>query len=369
MDLLLNEEQVMFRDAAAKLGASRGGPRRARALRDAGTEIDASAWAEMIRAGWLSALVAEEDDSLGLGMFDLALALEETGKQIIMAPLVESAAAVWAVTNVTGAGHSARARIEAKIVVPATTLPGQRFDSAAGVVFDSKASALSGSVPFVPFGPSADLFLVDVKAGQETALCLVSRNAAGLSIATTPNVDGSTSSTLTFSGVAVADDDIVARGDAAAVALATMQDILVLGTAAELLGVAEAALDMTVGYTKLREQFGKLIGSFQALQHRMVDCYVDAELNRSLLFKVLSAWDEDTSHLAMVSAVKARVGKGALKTVRAALQLHGAIGYTDEHDIGIYYKRAVALAAKYGNEITHVGRFSDLTLPSQRAAE
>ena len=85
--------------------------------------------------------------------------------------------------------------------------------------------------------------------------------------------------------------------------------------------------------------------------------------------KVLSAWDEDTSHPAMVSAVKARVGKGALKTVRAALQLHGAIGYTDEHDIGIYYKRAVALAAKYGNEITHVGRFSDLTLPAQRAAE
>ena len=148
-----------------------------------------------------------------------------------------------------------------------------------------------------------------------------------------------------------------------------MQELLVLGTAAELLGVAEAALDITVGYTKLREQFGKLIGSFQALQHRMVDCYVDAELNRSLLFKVLSAWDDDASHPAMVSAVKARVGKGALKTVRAALQLHGAIGYTDEHDIGIYYKRAVALAAKYGNEITHVGRFSDLTQPAERAAE
>ena len=119
---------------------------------------------------------------------------------------------------------------------------------------------------------------------------------------------------------------------------------------------------MTVGYTKLREQFGKPIGSFQALQHRMVDCYVDAELNRSLLFKVLSAWDDDASHPAMVPAVKARLREGALKTVRAALQLHGAIGYTDEHDIGIYYKRAVALAAKYGNEITHVGRFSDLTL-------
>jgi alkylation response protein AidB-like acyl-CoA dehydrogenase len=137
----------------------------------------------------------------------------------------------------------------------------------------------------------------------------------------------------------------------------------------ELLGVAQSALDLTVGYTKLREQFGKPIGSFQGLQYKMVDCYVDAELNRSLLFKVLSAWDDGTCHPAMVSAVKARVGRGALKTVRVALQLHGAIGYTDEHDIGIYYKRAVALAAKYGNEITHAGRFSGLTLPVQRAME
>jgi alkylation response protein AidB-like acyl-CoA dehydrogenase len=369
MDLLLNNEQVLLRDAASKLGASKGGPRRARALRDAGTEIDTAAWADIVKAGWLSALVAEKDDGLGLGMFDLALALEETGKQIVMTPLVEAAAAVCAVSQATASGHPARARIEGKIVVPATALPGQRFDAAAGVAFDPKTSALSGSVSFVPFGASADLFLVDAKAGQDTVLCLVQRNARGIAIATAPNVDGSTSSTLTFSAVTVAASDIVARGDKAAVTVTAVHELLVLGTAAELLGVAEAALDITVGYTKLREQFGKLIGSFQALQHRMVDCYVDAELNRSLLFKVLSAWDDDQSHPAMVSAVKARVGKGALKTVRAALQLHGAIGYTDEHDIGIYYKRAVALAAKYGNEITHVGRFSDLTQQAEHAAE
>ena len=158
-------------------------------------------------------------------------------------------------------------------------------------------------------------------------------------------IDGSTSTELTFSRVAVPPEDILARGDKAAAIVSEMQELLILGTAAELLGVAQAALDMTVGYTKLREQFGKLIGSFQALQHRMVDCYVDVELNRSLLFKVLSAWDDDTSHPAMVPAVKARLSKAALKTVRAALQLHGAIGYTEEHDIGVYYKRAVALAA------------------------
>jgi hypothetical protein len=367
MDLLLNDEQALLRDAATRLAAG-AGPRRARELRDAGHEIDRAAWAAMVEAGWLATLVAEDQDGLGLGLFELALALEETGKQIVMAPLVEAAAAIWAVTRATKASHPARAAIAAKIVVAATTLPGQRYDSVASPSLDPNAMTLSGAVSFVPFAPSADLFLVAAKAGSEAILCLVPRDAGGLAIVTTPNVDGSTSSTLTFSRVAVADGAIVAKGGLAAATTTRMQELIVLGTSAELLGVAEAALDLTVAYTRLREQFGRKIGSFQALQHRMVDCYVDAELNRSLLFKVLSAWDADAGHPAMVSAVKARVGKGALKTVRTALQLHGAIGYTDEHDIGVYYKRAVALAAKYGNEITHVGRFSGLTL-ARRAAE
>jgi len=250
----------------------------------------------MTRAGWLSALVAEKDDGLGLGVFDLALALEETGKQIVVTPLVEAAAAIWAITNATDSAHPARARIASKIVVPATAPPGQRYGHVDAPAFDSKTSSLSGSVSFVPFGASSDMFLVDAHAASETVLCLVPRGAAGLSIATTPNVDGSTSSLLKFSRVIVPVGGIVARGDQAAAIVAAMQELMILSTAVELLGVAQAALDMTVGYTKLREQFGKPIGSFQALQHRMVDCYVDVELNRSLLFKVLSAWDDDTSH-------------------------------------------------------------------------
>jgi len=367
MDLLLNEEQLLLRDAATKLAAS-AGPRRARELRNAGSEVDRTAWSAMVKAGWLAALVPETQNGLGLGLFDLALALEETGRQIVMTPLIEAAAAIWAVSRATDASHLARTATAAKIVIPAMTLPGQRYDSVASPALDPGAMTLTGAVSFVAFAPSADLFLVAAQAGSEAVLCLVPRDASGLAIATTPNVDGSTSSTLTFARVAVADEHLVARGEIAAATAARMQELLVLGTSAELLGVAAAALDLTVQYTKLREQFGRKIGSFQALQHRMVDCYVDAELNRSLLFKVLSAWDGGVAHPAMVSAVKARVGKSALKTVRTALQLHGAIGYTDEHDIGVTYKRAVALAAKYGNEITHVGRFSALTL-TQRAAE
>ncbi len=361
MELLLNEQQVLLRDAAAKLGAARGGPKRARQLRDARAGIDADAWKEIVAAGWLSALVAEERGGLGLGAFDLALALEETGKQVVMTPLTEAASAVWALAE---AGAAADQAMQEKLVVPASSPPGQSYGGESAVRLNG--DTLSGSLSFVPFADKADAFLVVANEGPATALCLVPRATGGVSVATTHNVDGSTSSRLVFDRVALSADQAIAKGGKAEAIAAKMNELLLLGTAVELLGTAQAALDITLAYIKLREQFGKPIGSFQALQHRAVNCYVDAELNRSLIFAVLAAWDAGTCHPAMVPAAKARASRCALDTVRAALQLHGAIGYTDEHDIGIYYKRAVALAAKYGNEITHAGRFSELTMPAGR---
>ena len=135
-----------------------------------------------------------------------------------------------------------------------------------------------------------------------------------------------------------------------------------LGAAVELIGLASEALDVTLDYIKLRQQFGRPIGSFQVLQHRAVNGFIDIELNRSLVYRVLAAYDAGEHHPAMVAAAKARASRCALEIVRGALQMHGAIGYTEEHDIGLYYKRAIALAARYGGELGHTARFSELTL-------
>ena len=97
------------------------------------------------------------------------------------------------------------------------------------------------------------------------------------------------------------------------------------------------------------------------LQHRAVDGFIDVELNRSLLYRVLAAFDAGEHHPAMASAVKARTSCAALAATRAALQMHGAVGYTDTHNIGLYYKRALALAGRYGGELDHTARFSELT--------
>ena len=354
MELLLNEQQALLRDAAAKLGAAHGGAKRARLLRLAGAGMDHEGWNEIVEAGWLSALACEKAGGLGLGAFDLALALEETSKSVMMTPLLEAACAVWAIAEARGdLGHATG------LVVPATSPPAQSFNGRQEVRLND--GMLEGILSFVPFADQAEAFVVEAVTDGVACLCLAPRSLDGLTVETIHNVDGSTSSTLTLNHARIGKAQVLARGEKASAIAAKMHDLLSLGASVELLGVAQAALDMTLDYIKLRQQFGKPIGSFQALQHRAVNCYVDLELNRSLIYAVLSAWDADAAHPAMVSAVKARLSRCGLDTVRAALQLHGAIGYTDEHDIGVYYKRAVALAAKYGNEITHVGRFSALT--------
>ena len=354
MELLLNEQQALLRDAAAKLGAAHGGAKRARQLRLSRVGMDQEGWNEIVEAGWLSALVSEEAGGLGLGAFDLALALEEISKTVMMTPVVEAACAIWAVAEAQGDLDLATG-----LIVPATSPPAQSYKGVQQVRL--RDGMLDGVLSFVPFADHAEAFVVEATTDGVATLCLAPRSSKGLTIETIDNVDGSTSSTLTFEHVRIEEAQVLARGEKAAAITVKMHDLLSLGASVELLGVAQAALDITLDYIKLRQQFGKPIGSFQALQHRAVNCYVDLELNRSLIYAVLSAWDAGAAHPAMVSAVKARLSRCGLDTVRAALQLHGAIGYTDGHEIGVYYKRAVALAAKYGNEITHVGRFSALT--------
>jgi alkylation response protein AidB-like acyl-CoA dehydrogenase len=359
VELLLDEPQRIFADTAARLCTDFGGAKRLRALRQAGDEMDREAWRAVIAAGWL-ATVAERDGAQGAGAFNLALALEQAGRQLMLIPLVETGAVALTLAQVP-AQAAALADLLAgrRLIVPATEPPGMRLGpGGGGVRFDDRTGELNGAIAFVPYARSATALLVD--AG--TALCLVPANAAGVAVTTGSNVDGSMSSRIAFGRVQVPAADVIARGADARRLSARMQEFLALGVAAELIGLAAGALDVTLDYIKLRQQFGKPIGSFQILQHRAVDGFIDIELDRSLLYRVLVEFDAGEHHPAMVDAVKARASRTAFAIVRDALQMHGAIGYTEEHDIGLYYKRAIALGACYGGEMSRTARFSCLTL-------
>ena len=239
--------------------------------------------------------------------------------------------------------------------MPATEAASWRYGGrASGIHYDSRAGVLDGSIPFVAYGGSADAFLVATDSPANAVLAIVSRQ--DVSVATEANVDGSSSTRLTFAAVHVPAQRLIATGAEARRLAVEMQEFLILGAAVELIGLAAAALDVTLDYIKMRQQFGRPIGSFQVLQHRAVNGFIDIELNRSLVYRVLAAYDRGEHHPAMVSAAKARASRAALDIVRGALQMHGAIGYTEEHDIGLYYKRAMALAARYGGELSHAGR-------------
>jgi 3-oxochol-4-en-24-oyl-CoA dehydrogenase len=368
VDLLLSEQQSLLAETAGRLAADRGGSKRLRALRASGAEIDVEAWRAALGAEWPATMVSEQHGGQGLGLFELGLALEQVGRQLMLVPLLEAAAVACVLSGAAAGARAAPALGDhlsgRRLILPATEAVSWRYgDPSSGLDYDGRSSVLNGSIPFVAHAGAAEAFLVAIEGGPEPVVALVTRDEVAL--ASRPAVDGSTSSTLGFAGVDVPRDRLIATGVSARQLAGQLQDILTLGAAAELVGLAAAALDVTLDYVKLRQQFGRPIGSFQVLQHRAVDGFIDIELDRSLVYRVLAAWDAGEHHPAMVAAAKARASRSALQVTRAALQMHGAIGYTDEHDIGLYYKRALTLAARYGGELAQAAAFSDLTLAGE----
>jgi 3-oxochol-4-en-24-oyl-CoA dehydrogenase len=367
MDELLSSEQGQLRDSAARLCADHGGAKRARQLRGGGEELDRKAWRAMQEVGWLSALVPEQHGGLGLGVVELYVLLEQIGRHVVMAPLLESAA----VSRVLGqagsrvAGDALQSMLSGeRLIVPALEADGWNFrrkSSALDARQNGNRLQVSGVIAGVPFAPSANNFLAAVQNSSELLLCLVPSSAEGCHVVSKRTVDGASASELHFKDTPVDETQIVARGATAQEAVASLADLLALGASIQLLGLAESALALTLEHIKTRKQFGHPLGSFQTLQHRVVDNFVDLELDRALLYRICVAWDQGTASPPMIAAAKARMSRSAADMMRTGLQLHGAIGYTDEHDIGILFKRALVLGAIYGNEFSQSDRFARLT--------
>jgi len=360
MQPVLTEEQTLLRDSAARLIDVGTGAARHRRQRAADAGFDRARLAEMADAGWLAMLVPEAAGGLGLGMVELALVLEQAGRGLAMEPVSALACAGWALGN----GEAGAANAEAlaglangsRVILPAVSddgLPAAQPSDGGGFTLD-------GATARIAHAAGADGFLVAAAAAGGTVLCLVPADTPGLSREDAVTVDGGTHAPLGLSGVAVAPDQVVARENSGGELAAGLFDRLLIGQGAEMLGVMDAALDLGIGYMKTREQFGRPIGSFQALQHRAVDNHVDVELSRALLYQVAAATDAGRASRAMAAAVKTRLSEAALTVTKSVIQLHGAIGFTDEYDAGLYLRRAMTLAAEYGGAGAHRARFGAL---------
>ncbi len=365
MELLLTDEQKMLRDSATTLVERSAGPKRVRALRESGDGLDRAAWNSAAEAGWLAILASEEGGGLELGMTELSLVVEQAGRGLMAAPIAAAAISARALADADGAalrdGIAASVIGGELVVVPAFQEAALAVDTdrvGTTAVADGGGYRLQGRKAFIPGARDADGFLVNASGPDGTVLCYVPGDSGGLTLDSAATVDGGANGTLAFEGVAVPSDHVVAGPNRAAGLTADIHDRMLLGLGAELLGVMEQALDTTLEYLKVREQFDRPIGSFQALQHRAVNEYVEVEMTRSLLYQVAAAFDEGRGSSAMAAAVKAKASGAGLAVTKAAIQMHGAIGFTDEHDIGLYLKRAMALSAAYGNEAAQRGRYA-----------
>ena len=336
----------MIRDSAAALIASTGGLARVRSLRFGDPGFDPAVYRQMAEAGWIGLLVPEDKGGLGLGMAELAAVCEEMGRGLAPEPLIPATLSASLLVE-SDRPELFEDAIAGKNLVVAAWQEAPDTLTVAGTA--------DGNRLFVPTALGADAFLVALRDGSRTKLLLCTPDSVDVTRVATQ--DGGHYGTLhprrNFGGAETIVADVGARLDRAL-------EQACLATAAYLLGVIDAAFEMTLGYLKTRQQFGRPIGSFQTLQHRAADLKIQVALTRASVESAAATLDSDASaplRLLAVSRAKARASDAAMLVTRQAIQMHGAIGYTDEYDVGLYLRKAMVLAGQYGSARVHRRRF------------
>jgi len=349
---------------------------RLRSFRDSNDEVGFSPelWTEMAELGWLGLQIPEEYEGLGLGFFDLCVVLEQAGRELMPEPFVSTLLLGAQALLLAGSAAQKKAFLPGiaageKIVSLgyeerySNTHP-ERRESVARPVGDR--FELDGEKVQVLDAHVADAIIVSAATDASieptsTTLFLVDPGQEGVSITRQHRIDGHNAAIVRLEGVQVGKDAVVGEVDAGGALIENILDRASIGLAAQMLGGAEQAFADTVEYLKEREQFGVPIGSFQALQHRAVSVYTEIALTRSVVLAAARAVDESPDEVPrLASLAKANASESFIHAAKEAIQMHGGIGVTDEHDIGFYMKRAQATYMTFGTPSLHRRRWAEL---------
>jgi alkylation response protein AidB-like acyl-CoA dehydrogenase len=344
--------------------------------------FEPAVWKQMAELGWLGLCFPEEVGGFAGRFIDLALVIEQLGATLVPEPILP-AVVLGGTALLAGGTPEQRGRWLAPLaagdllVSLAVWERGGRFDPTwceTRAEKSAKGWRLSGEKVWVPAGHAADLFLVAARTsgapGEAAGVSLFAVERGELAVEPVQTIDGRRAAMIRLSSVELgADRRIGGEGQGAAL-IGRALEAGSAGAAAEATGIAQAVLDMTVGYLKTREQFGALIGTFQALQHRSVEMFVETELLRGHAIEACLRIDEGEpeERSRAVSAAMVQVATGGRFVARQGIQLHGGIGCTDEHNVGLYFKRMQALSQMLGDEQHHLARFADLTQPARVAS-
>ena len=371
---VLTEEQSMLRDAARTWTQEKSPVSAFRKMRDSGQPLgyDPAAFAEMAEMGWTGVIIPEEYGGSDFGYLSLGLVLEETGRTLTASPLISTALAAASALILGGSAAQKEAwlpKIAAGEAVGTLAIEeGAHHAPEKAALAATKSGAgysLTGKKTFVLEGMAANVFVVSArtsgKAGDKDGitLFLVAADAKGVSRKALKLADSRGAAIVSFENVEAAADAVLGEADKGYALLEKVLDRARAGLAAEMLGSAIQAFETTLDYLKTRVQFGQVIGSFQALQHRAAKMFTDLELARSCVEAALAAIDNDSPDVPeLVSLAKAKVGDTLHLVSNEMVQMHGGIGMTDAHDAGFYLKRARAAEATFGGQAYHRDRYA-----------
>jgi alkylation response protein AidB-like acyl-CoA dehydrogenase len=374
MALVLTEEQSMLRDSARGLISDKAPVAHLRSLRDSkdATGFSRDLWKAFAEMGFSGLLVPENFGGSGLGCVEAGVVMEEIGRTLMPSPFLSTA--VLAVSALSRGGSEAQKSAYLPKIADGSLLAALAVDEGAKhrplhinlqAVRSGNGFKLSGAKALVVDGHTADLLIVAGRTGGAAderggvTLFLVDPKAKGAAIERTVMVDAHNAARIEFANVEVDADHVLGEVDQGGALLDGVLNIGRGAVASEMVGLSEEVFGRTVTYLKERKQFGKLIGEFQALQHRAAELYIDIEITRAAVLKALQTLDGNFDHAgAAVAVAKARAGTTATLAVQEGVQMHGGMGMTDQFDIGFFMKRARVCQELFGDSNYHADQLA-----------
>jgi len=374
MPLVLTEEQSMLRDSARGFINEKAPIAHLRKMRDDrdATGFSRDLWKGFAEMGFAGLLVPENFGGSGLGAVEAGIVLEEIGRNLMPSPFLSTA--VLAVSALTRGNAEQQAAYLPKIadgslIAALAVDEGAKhrpLNIAMQAVRAGNGFKLNGAKALVVDGHVADLLIVAARTGGNAGerggltLFLVDPKAKGVSVERTVMVDAHNAARINFDNVEVSADAVLGEVDQGGELLDAVLNIGRGAVASEMVGLSEEVFNRTVTYLKERKQFGKLIGEFQALQHRAATLYIDIEISRAATLKALQTLDQDAAKAShAVSVAKARAGTTATRAVQEGVQMHGGMGMTDQFDIGLFMKRARVCQELFGDDNYHAERLAE----------
>lgn len=374
MALVLNEDEVMLRDTAEGFFADKAPVKALRTLRDTRDEtgFDRGLWQDMAEMGFAGVVIDEDHGGVDMGFMAAGLIAEQMGRNLSASPFLSTA--ILAATAIREGGSDEQksewlTKIAGGEAIMALALDEGVKHNPAGTAMSAEKSGngfkLNGSKAMVVDGHVADALIVAARTSGEAgepdgiSLFIVNPKTDGVSTERTIMVDSRNAARIEFEDVEIDGDALLGKLDGGMEVLGKVLNAGRAAVAAELLGAGGQAFESTVDYIKERKQFGRIIGEFQALQHRASHLYTEMEIARSAVYAALTALDENDPKAEIYCAMaKAKLGSVAKLASQEGVQMFGGVGMTDEYDIGLFMKRIRVLQELFGDAHYHMNGYA-----------